>query len=292
MKNSNSVINIKTANSAMLVLLLLGFLSALFWLLPNSYGISAYIFCIPLLIALLFRKNSQEYIRDSRFKTYPGWLNTIILTGLYLAITYGAIISLNALISLILPAAEEMQTIPFKESFGIVDGFLYAFAVTIITPLYEEFVFRGLALRAYEKRFSPSFASIFISILFALFHGNLVKLIYMIPGFFILARAVQVFDSWWLAVIVHIVNNSIALAINWLEVANEIGVEKSILSISPVLAPFISLLISLISFLIAIRWLEHNRSRVLIFKKSKEKVWTYDLIIFIIICLMLAFGLI
>ena len=187
---------------------------------------------------------------------------------------------------------EEMQAIPFKETFNIFNGTLYVLAITIITPLYEEFVFRGLALRAYEKRFSPLFASAFTAMLFALFHGDLVKLIYMIPGFFILARAVQVFESWWLAVIVHVVNNSISLGINWLVLPNEKAIEKSILLTSPILTGFFGLVISLTSFFVAICWLKNNQNKILTSEKNKDKVWTYELIAFTTLSLMLLLGLI
>jgi membrane protease YdiL (CAAX protease family) len=216
-----SKINVKTANRAILTFGLLPLVSASFWNLPHNLGFLSFAVINSLAIALLFYKPLQEFIKDRRFRTIPRLTSIFVLSGVVIAINLGIVLFLSELIGYFVP---DLNTILEKQedSLGlselanssILDISVILLAGAVIVPVYEEFLFRGLALKAYEKAKSPLFSAIFTSILFASLHFSLLRLIAFIPSFFIVAKAVQKKGSWWLAVIAHTINNAIAFSLD------------------------------------------------------------------------------
>lgn len=92
---------------------------------------------------------------------------------------------------------------------------LFGIQLCVITPIIEEFVFRGMIFQS-MRRFGDSFALVLSAILFALFHGNLVQapnafLMGLVIGYFVLYSG-----SLWVGVIIHAVNNAMSLALDLL----------------------------------------------------------------------------
>lgn len=90
---------------------------------------------------------------------------------------------------------------------------LFAVQLCIVTPLLEEFVFRGMIFQS-MRRFGDSFALVLSAILFAMFHGNLVQapnafLMGLVIGYFVLYSG-----SLWVGVIIHAVNNTLSLMLD------------------------------------------------------------------------------
>ena len=106
-----------------------------------------------------------------------------------------------------LPDSHIPQTI-----YGIV---LYYIFVGIIPPLVEEFIFRGVILSRFQK-YGNGFAIFASAIIFALFHGNIMQLIFaFICGIvlgFIAVRTKNIF----IPIIIHAVNNSFSVTIELL----------------------------------------------------------------------------
>ncbi len=86
------------------------------------------------------------------------------------------------------------------------------FTVAIAAPLLEEFIFRGVVLDGFLKRYSPTKAIIWSSILFGIAHLN--------PWQFISAFAIGCVMGWvyyrtknlWLCIFMHFVNNFVGFA--------------------------------------------------------------------------------
>lgn len=83
---------------------------------------------------------------------------------------------------------------------------LFGLQLCVLTPIVEEFVFRGMIFQS-MRRFGDSFALTISAILFALFHGNMIQapnafLMGIVIGYFVLYSG-----SLWVGVIIHMVNN-------------------------------------------------------------------------------------
>ncbi len=79
--------------------------------------------------------------------------------------------------------------------------------ICIIGPILEEIIFRGFILKA-TRSFGTSFAIIFSSILFGIFHGNLLQLVPATLMGIVLAYITVKSNSIIPAIIAHICNNS------------------------------------------------------------------------------------
>lgn len=89
-------------------------------------------------------------------------------------------------------------------------------AVGILAPISEELIFRGAILNLLKERLPLNVALVLQGLVFGIYHGNLVQapptaVLGIIMGF-----AVAATGSIWPAIIVHIVNNSLALSLSQL----------------------------------------------------------------------------
>ena len=83
---------------------------------------------------------------------------------------------------------------------------LFGIQLCVITPLVEECVFRGVVFQS-MRRFGDSFALMFSSVLFALFHLNLVQAPNAFLMGLVMGYAVLHSGSLWVGIIIHAVNN-------------------------------------------------------------------------------------
>ena len=91
--------------------------------------------------------------------------------------------------------------------------FLFVLNITIIAPITEEIVFRGVIMNIL-RRFGDSFALLLSSLLFATVHMNLLQM----PNAFIMGLVIGYFTlctgSLWTGICIHILNNSLVLLLN------------------------------------------------------------------------------
>lgn len=80
--------------------------------------------------------------------------------------------------------------------------FLYT---ALAAPVVEEIIFRGLVMRGLEK-YGKHFAILISSILFGLFHGNIVQSPYAFAVGLVLGYAAMEYNILW-AMVLHMVNN-------------------------------------------------------------------------------------
>ncbi len=93
---------------------------------------------------------------------------------------------------------------------------LYLISMTIAPAFIEEMIFRGVVMQSL-RRFGDVFAIIASSLIFGIFHLNLIQM----PYAFILGLCIGYFvirtGSLWVGVLIHFVNNSVAAAFTLIE---------------------------------------------------------------------------
>jgi membrane protease YdiL (CAAX protease family) len=274
--NSNISANVRVANRIMLALVLIVLFTSVLYVLPNqvSYLLTAIV--STALIWLLFRHTIHQFLEDPRFRTKPNWLDALILSVLFLAINLGAYF-FSYLFSHLFPDWSKYfsANISVEDFSNISTKLSLLFYTGIFAPVSEELVFRGVALKAYEKARSPLFAAIFISCLFSLAHNSWTQLIPAIFSAFILTRAVQLKRSWWLGAIAHMSNNIIVFVLGivfW----ERIKGQMSLSSIG-----ILGLIVSTTAFVIGIFWLKTMGTEAPIAPYKREKIWTPALIMYV-----------
>ncbi|MEA5468023.1 type II CAAX endopeptidase family protein [Spirulina sp. 06S082] len=223
-----------------------------------------------ILLGFIFPKTVGIFLQDSRFKTPPPWKTAIALTILDLTVTFGLVLFWGTLIALYFPDyLARLEVFARETPAGTIEQVFIFISGAIFVPLYEEFAFRGVALRAYERARSPIYAALLTSFIFALVHGTLIQLLAFIPGSFLLARCVQNRGSWWLAVIPHVVNNGLIFGV-FPFLPPELEEEDPQLIVG-----ILALIIAMIAFAIAAHWLKVFRvKKAEINLKTREFIWT------------------
>lgn len=109
----------------------------------------------------------------------------------------------------------------FKEHFSIMENilapvskgsiFMSLLTVGIIAPFTEEFMFRGVIFKTLNKNISILWTIIIQALFFGLFHGNLIQGIYTTLLGLVFGYITYKTRSLWPAIIMHMVNNTIAM---------------------------------------------------------------------------------
>ncbi len=168
-------------------------------LLP--FGIYALIIKIPLGVALPFRKAKVDLTAGG----------VVIGLGISVIASYATgylqILLESIGIGITMPEMEIPETLP-----GIL---LYVLCLAVAPAFIEEMVFRGIIMQNL-RRFGDIFALVASSLIFGIFHLNLIQM----PYAFILGLGIGYFvmrtGSLWVGVIIHFINNSVAVAFEFL----------------------------------------------------------------------------
>lgn len=160
-------------------------------------------FLIPTLLLLLLKRVPMSNAFPSKRVSFPVAAATVV-------IGFGVCILAN------FPATWMME---FFQRFGIsqeMPGYgvnqdilaqiLFFIGVAVIPSLVEEFLFRG-AILYLLRRGGDGFAIILSSVLFALFHGNFIQVVFAFICGLVLAYTVVRTGNIWLAIIIHFLNN-------------------------------------------------------------------------------------
>lgn len=155
----------------------------------------------------------------------------------------------------------EGTTLKLVMSYSVPEFIVVVFVIAVTPAICEEFLFRGLILRTFEKSYSPMNAVILTGLIFALFHFhpfNLVPLIVL--GFFI-SYIAHFSGSIYPAILIHFVNNFISAIAVYL-FGKEV-LDDSAVGNQELIWYGITALISLIIFLIIISIIKkiYNKSK-------------------------------
>lgn len=276
------MITVISANRFLLGMLLLLVLTTL--ILTTPFGAVGQCFAslsVLILLGLIFPKTVRTFLKDSRFQTPPPLKTAIALTALDLTVTFGLVIFWVTLAALYFPDyLTKLEALTQETPAGTIEQVFIFISGAIFVPLYEEFAFRGVALRAYERARSPIYAALLTSFVFALVHGTLIQFLAFIPGSFLLARGVQNRGSWWLAVIPHVINNGLIFGV-FPFLPPELEEEDPQLMVG-----ILALIIAIIAFAIAAHWLKVFRV-----KKSEIRVENREFILTPALMTVILFGL-
>ncbi|MDI9468620.1 MAG: CPBP family glutamic-type intramembrane protease [Bacillota bacterium] len=88
-----------------------------------------------------------------------------------------------------------------------VDLLLTTLCVAILVPIAEELLFRGIIAEEI-RQVAPDWLAILLSgVIFALVHGNLIQILYVLPLGFILGAAYIWTNTIWVPILIHVVFN-------------------------------------------------------------------------------------
>lgn len=87
-------------------------------------------------------------------------------------------------------------------------------SATVVAPIYEEIIFRGILLKGMAKKINPNIALVVVSLLFAVVHFNIPQginafLLGLVVGFIYLTT-----QSIYLSIFAHFINNLLALSVS------------------------------------------------------------------------------
>jgi membrane protease YdiL (CAAX protease family) len=178
------------------------------WLTYLTYAISQIgVIFIPTYIYLRKKKiKIQETLRFNKIKALPAFL--IIIAAAPITIT---ISTLNDLIlNLFYDTSKTVSTVQLPEINTVGKFIIATLFIAVMPAIFEELMFRGVFLTAYERRGSYK-AIIFSGLFFGLFHFDLSKLFFTIVLGFILAYYVLRTNSIYAGMIGHFTNNFLGI---------------------------------------------------------------------------------
>lgn len=162
-------------------------------------------FAVSVGVALTaFRPSIAALRSDTRWRTPPSW-------GTALAAFVLAFLASRAFVVayvMLVPSASD--TVPQFLSRGL-DVLPLVLAAGLLIPFAEEVAFRGLMMRGQERAAGFGVAAVASSAAFALAHGVPASIVGIVPLAYVLARLTQHTGSLWNAVIVHALNNLLAV---------------------------------------------------------------------------------
>ena len=124
-------------------------------------------------------------------------------------------------------------------SFSPVSLVFYLLAIFVAAPLLEEIIFRGYVLRAFQ-RYGNVFAILVSSFAFGLYHGNLTQALQTTCVGLVLAYVALRSNSLIPCVIIHVINNAIAvistMASDWLPEAVAVVVNLALVFLPIILS--------------------------------------------------------
>jgi membrane protease YdiL (CAAX protease family) len=201
------------ANRAMLFVLLTPslLLTAFSALLSGGLAVTLTGALTLALLFVLFKEPMARLLRDPWLRAPPQFGVVLGTTLLAFFASRGVILFIGGVAPELLEAAPQYEALLGTAS--PLDLALTFLGVAVLVPLYEELVFRGLALRAYGLVRTALFAALVTSFLFAVVHVLPMQVLPILPLGFILARAVQSRGSFWTAFLVHSFNNALAVGL-------------------------------------------------------------------------------
>ena len=160
------------------------------------FGIYALCIKMPLKVALPFRK--------AKFDLTSGGVLIGLGAGVLASYATNALqLGLEAIgIGITMPEMEVPETVP-----GLI---LYVITLTVAPAFIEEILFRGIVMQSL-RRFGDIFALVASALIFGIFHCNLIQMPYafivgLCIGYFVMRTG-----SLWVGVILHFINNSVAV---------------------------------------------------------------------------------
>ena len=183
-----------------------------FLYLANGF-LSILFMSVPFLITALWTKQPlKSTVAFKKFKPSIGIAIIMLGFGAIAVAQYGGGI-ITQYFSMIF--GEEVHNPAADFGTGPVSMIISLFCVGIIPAFMEEFAFRGVLLGTARKYLSDGLSIMLNAILFSLLHGNLFQIPFTFALGLYLSYAVVYTGSIWPAVIIHGVNNVLAVLMTY-----------------------------------------------------------------------------
>lgn len=165
---------------------------------------------------VFFRPTLRALFLDTRWRTPPSW-------GLALAAFALAFLASRAFVLAyitLFPGAAD--AVPQFLSRGP-DVWALLLAAGLLIPFAEEVAFRGLMMRGHERAAGFTVAALTSTFAFSVAHGVPASIAGILPLAYVLARLVQHSGSLWNGVVVHALNNTLAVGLGAFLAGKELG---------------------------------------------------------------------
>ena len=183
-------------------------------IINKATGLTNYILLVSSIVTvavfLLIYKSRKKNVKEELQIVKTSKSNIIIGVGLGISVW----LFNTGLMSLVQEAGL------LKEHFSIMENmlaplsegsiFISLLTVGIVAPFTEEFIFRGVIFKTLNKNISTLGTIIIQALFFGIFHGNLIQGIYATLLGVVLGYITYRTRSLWPAIIIHIINNTIA----------------------------------------------------------------------------------
>lgn len=127
-------------------------------------------------------------------------------------------IAVSFLGMLIQPESTYTQTGDILQGMGLV---LTLIKLVILVPMAEELIFRGLVFRRLREFSGFWVAAVVSSVIFAVYHANLLQGIYAFLFGILLCIINEIFGTWWAGALVHAGANCLSVVLQALNVQHQ-----------------------------------------------------------------------
>ncbi|MBU3219566.1 CPBP family intramembrane glutamic endopeptidase [Clostridium algidicarnis] len=174
------------------------------------------IIVIILLLKIYFKPNSDDKrsvdVNYTRSITLSCLFMILLLTISFRLIT---LVSFNPIMNYLASKSKMLHYI--KEIASQTNPYVLVLEITLIGPIIEEILFRGIILNGLLKKYSPSKAILFSSLLFSLIHGNLPQMFNALFFGILLGLIYIKTKSLYAVIFTHIIANTLSIILSALE---------------------------------------------------------------------------
>lgn len=174
------------------------------------------IIVIILLLKIYFKPNSDDKrsvdVNYTRSITLSCLLMILLLTISFRLIT---LVSFNPIMNYLASKSKMLHYI--KEIASQTNPYLLVLEITLIGPIIEEILFRGIILNGLLKKYTPAKAILFSSLLFSLIHGNLPQMFNALFFGILLGLIYIKTKSLYAVIFTHIIANTLSIILSVLE---------------------------------------------------------------------------
>ncbi|HKL10063.1 MAG TPA: type II CAAX endopeptidase family protein [Clostridia bacterium] len=177
-------------------------------------GLIATEFLLVLMPAVIFAIWTRAGMKKI-FRLNPLPFREGILIVLIAIIFYPVSIMGNLIVINLLDSIGWYRPIPFPTASNMQEYALLIFAVAVSAGICEEFLFRGVIMKAYEH-YGPKRAILSTAVLFGIFHFNLQNLLSPIMLGALFGYYVYITDSIYSGILAHSFHNALSVTIGFL----------------------------------------------------------------------------
>lgn len=165
-----------------------------------------------LVLCRIYKRKRSVVIKEFRlnnFKIINGYASIVLGVSAW-AINYG-IVNILSKIILFKEYFYDFNTVTSTVANTNTNIFITILSIVIIAPFAEELLFRGIIQNTLTNGFTIKFSIIMQALLFGIFHSNVTQGVYTILLGLLLGYVTYKTKSIWNSIIIHAMNNLVAL---------------------------------------------------------------------------------